>query len=218
MATTKATKGVLAPDGVALGTPASGALTNCTSIPVAQATGNLPVANLGGGTGATAGTFWRGDGSWAAASATLGTPRMYSAPHRQVTGAKTIIMTLSGVSSNGTGAIQVQLGDAGGLENAGYTGMGVQVSASAFTGGAALSTGFDISPQIAANGTYSGQVVITLENSASFRWAATWNIGDATNSVLSWGGGVKATSASLDRVGIVTANTFDAGEVNIVYI
>lgn len=33
----------------ALGTPASGALTNCTSIPVAQATGLLPEAN--GGTG-----------------------------------------------------------------------------------------------------------------------------------------------------------------------
>jgi hypothetical protein len=34
-----------------LGTPSSGALTNCTSIPVNQATGTLPVAN--GGTGLT---------------------------------------------------------------------------------------------------------------------------------------------------------------------
>lgn len=53
----------VAPGG-ALGTPSSGALTNCTSIPVNQATGTLPVAN--GGTGIT--SFGTGVATW------LGTP------------------------------------------------------------------------------------------------------------------------------------------------
>jgi len=72
-----------------LGTPQSGALTNCTSIPVNQATGNLPVANLGSGTSASSTTFWRGDGTWA-------TPA--SSGVTSVSGAGTV----NGISLSGT--------------------------------------------------------------------------------------------------------------------
>jgi len=129
---------------------------------------------------------------------------------------KRITVMLNGVSTNGTSNWLVQLGDSGGIETTGYSARAITLT----NNSSATSTAGLISTVIvaAANAT-SGSIIISLLDSTTNTWVSQGNLLDPTN-YLHTASGVKALSATLDRVRITTVNgtdTFDAGTINILY-
>ena len=126
------------------------------------------------------------------------------------TGAKRIEVLLSGVSTNGTSGLIVQIGDSGGIENTGYVGSSAAV---------ANSTGFLINGgSTASAATYSGVISMSLTYEANNIWSEFGILGRNDGVATLASGGYKPLSAVLDRVRITTLNgtdTFDAGIINI---
>ena len=131
-------------------------------------------------------------------------------------GVKRITVMFSGVSTNGTSNLLVQLGVSGGVETTGYTAstsrFGVSTLASAnFT------NGFGLNLSSAAE-TYSGSMIIS--NLTSNTWVVQGCFAAATAGTYTFFcAGVKSLAAVLDRVRITSAtpDTFDAGSINILY-
>jgi hypothetical protein len=130
---------------------------------------------------------------------------------------KRVTVMFNAVSTNGTSAMLVQLGDSGGVEITGYTSGAGGVANSAATSFSTSTAGFLINVGIAAANTSSGAV--TIYTLGSNIW--TYNsILSSTSSINSICGGVKTLSDVLDRVRITTVggtDTFDAGSINILY-
>lgn len=131
-------------------------------------------------------------------------------------GVRRITVSLHGVSTNGTNPLLLRIGDSGGVEDSGYISMASRLPAAASVDTDSDSTAFRLTNAPAATEAYSGSVVLTLMDEATFLWAATGVLGTAAN-IGSALAGSKALSAELTQIELLTVDTFDAGSVNIAY-
>jgi hypothetical protein len=122
----------------------------------------------------------------------------------------------SGVSTNGTADVLVQIG-AGSVTSSGYVSGSARVAAANSTGRTTSTTGYNISTN-SATSTFQGSLII--QNISSNSWVSNHTVNNDGGAVSIFGGGTVSLSGTLDRVRITTSNgtdTFDAGTINILY-
>jgi hypothetical protein len=133
--------------------------------------------------------------------------------------AKRITVLFNGVSTNGTSAVQIQLGDSGGIETTGYAGVTLTANAAgnaatAATAGALLDNGTAAAAAAVRQGTF------IISNISGNIWQMVGNYSYSNTTIVGIFSYTKELSATLDRVRITTVggtDTFDAGTINIQY-
>jgi len=124
---------------------------------------------------------------------------------------KRITVMFDAVSNSGGDEYIIQIGDAGGVETTAY------VSQSSDRSGDQTATnGFIISRGNSSSSVNYGTIIIN--NFSGNIWTSFGNL--SRGSTVASSTGSKTLSATLDRIRITTAggaNTFDAGQVNIMY-
>jgi hypothetical protein len=127
---------------------------------------------------------------------------------------KRITVMFSGVSTNGSSIIQIQLGS-GSFTTSGYVSSGSNLSGSVST--TSSTTGLIIAGAAASGDLRSGSFVITNLNSNIWTMVGGAYIASGFNSSCA---GMISIGGTLDRVRITTVNgtdSFDAGTINIQY-
>ena len=127
-----------------------------------------------------------------------------------------ITVTFANVSLSGTNQMGIRLGDAGGIETSGYVG-----SCNDFTPAStgAITLYWLVTMSTAATAAFNGAAILTLQDASTFTWAYVSNMSNQTSALVHCGAGSKALSAVLTQIQVLssTADTFDAGTINIVY-
>ena len=131
---------------------------------------------------------------------------------------KSFAVGVHDLSTSGTSAVIIQLGDSGGYEITGYQGTSGADGASS-----QLSSGFMIMPAayITAADTLSGMFIFNREDSATQKWSCSGGSGRASGVAAGFTFGYKSLSDVLTQIRITTAggaDTFDAGAASVTYL
>jgi len=130
-----------------------------------------------------------------------------------------ITVMFSGVSTNGTSLVQVQLGDSGGIETTGYTSAVFSTTTAPLVGVSTSTSGLLAANSVSAATSFSGVMTIVLLNTSN-AWLATCTSSRSDNTLYSLSTSNKSLSDTLTQVRITTVNgtdAFDAGTINIIY-
>jgi len=135
-------------------------------------------------------------------------------------GTKRITMNFDDVETNGTSAVMLLLGDAGGFEASGYLGCSVRVSGDADAEQArAFTEGMALQSAAGATSPMFGSIMLSLLDPATFTWSSMAVLG--RQDVYLWvASSAKSLSAELTQVRLTMINgsdAFDDGKLNISY-
>ena len=122
---------------------------------------------------------------------------------------KRITVILDRVSTNGSNNLYIQIGDTDGIETTGY-----DSDVSTRGGDTAVTTGFILTRSSSSSSICNG--IITICNCNGNTWISSGNV--VESSTVNSSTGSKSLSATLDRIRLNGGgDTFDAGQVNIMY-
>ena len=130
-------------------------------------------------------------------------------------GVKRITLMISGVSTNGTGNVILQLGSSGTPLASGYLGNYAEWQNGGNAGLSNHSTSFIITGTSAAGTTRHGAV--TLTNLSGNIWTMTFTVSRGDSTFIYMGSGSVTLSGTLDILRLSSTSTFDAGNINIIY-
>lgn len=190
-----------------------------TEFVINQAATSLPTIEAAVGVVGTSGKYARSDHVHPQRNVALSSPVSTSSGNSVVlttilpNWARKVTLNFSGVSTNGTAGLSVQIGGSGGIETSGYVSTASSLTSSVAT--SSSTAGFLIR-STSASANLTGMFSLSLYDINNRIWSSSHTLLESTTSLLV-GAGQKQTSTVATQIRITAggSDVFDAGAVSI---